>query len=79
MYAYLTLSTLPCKLPSPPPPSQAVPPELRALITRCWSGEPMLRPDFKEVITQLEAIQVEVKYGGQRNATGGGDGGCCCS
>eukprot|EP00271_Cylindrocystis_brebissonii_P017489 TRINITY_DN4568_c0_g2_i1.p1 TRINITY_DN4568_c0_g2~~TRINITY_DN4568_c0_g2_i1.p1 ORF type:complete len:350 (+),score=78.71 TRINITY_DN4568_c0_g2_i1:375-1424(+) len=52
-----------------------VPPDLATLISSCWQDSADKRPEFKEVVQQLKAIQQELLDG----KGGSGQGGCGCT
>lgn len=45
--------------PAPPGryiPSQEVPDAIKALVENCWAADPEERPEFNQVVVELEAI-----------------------
>ena len=55
------------------PHQQEIPPRVRRLLANCWSSAPDLRPDFEEIVTEMEEICLEQKGKGSRVGEG------CCS
>ena len=58
--------------PREPAPSEGAPPELIALVRRCWSAEPAERPDAARVCSELRPIADAVARG-SRDADVGAD------
>lgn len=46
--------------PPLPPPGPACPPQLLALIGRCWEHDPRVRPSAKEVLAEVEGMLREL-------------------
>ncbi len=55
---------------------RALPPKIKQLVERCWAADFEERPEFIEVIKQLEAVLKELPPD-RKPAGGGGDGGGC--
>ncbi|XWS17040.1 hypothetical protein CRYUN_Cryun33cG0033500 [Craigia yunnanensis] len=48
-----------------PPVPESCDPEWRSLMERCWSSEPLERPNFTEIANELRSMAVKIPPKGQ--------------
>ena len=59
--------------------SQTIPPKVKTLVERCWAADPETRPEFDDVVVELENIAREISPSISQGGAGGGGGGCACA
>mmetsp|Transcript_18868 Transcript_18868/g.40627 ORF Transcript_18868/g.40627 Transcript_18868/m.40627 type:complete len:504 (+) Transcript_18868:214-1725(+) len=66
--------------------NEVVPPKLKALVESCWASDYESRPEFDDIVDQLEAIARDIKpkitEGNEKSVVPGGAGGSgdgCCT
>ena len=50
----------------------SLPPKIKALVERCWAADPETRPEFEDIVTDLETIAKEIAPAHSEGKNAGG-------